>query len=94
MLNGPQDMKKKSIALLFTKLFMHTIMFTIGVSMIINPQAKSYLTDSYIVFILKMKSVSEIKIFGLKMMVKSGLEKNIFEIPPCGSHFLLINFTY
>ena len=53
-------------------------MFTIGVSMIINPQAKSYLTDSYIVFILKMKSVSEIKIFGLKMMVKSGLEKKTF----------------
>ena len=72
-------LKKKSIALLFTKLFMHTIMFTIGVSMIINPQAKSYLTDSYIVFILKMKSVSEIKIFGLKMMVKSGLEKFILK---------------
>ena len=30
----------------------------------------SYLTDSYIVFILKMESVSKIKIFGLKMMVK------------------------
>ena len=45
---------------------MHTIMFTIGVSMIINPQAKSYLTDSYIVFILKMKSVSEIKNFWSK----------------------------
>ena len=35
----------------------------------------SYLTDSYIVFTLKMKSVSKIKIFGLKMVVKSGLEK-------------------
>ena len=30
----------------------------------------SYLTDSYIVFTLKMESVSKIKIFGLKMMVK------------------------
>jgi hypothetical protein len=35
----------------------------------------SYLTDSYIVFTLKMESVSKITIFGLKMMVKSGVEK-------------------
>ena len=35
----------------------------------------SYLTDSYIIFTLKMESVSKIKFFGLKMMVKSGLEK-------------------
>ena len=35
----------------------------------------SYLIDSYIVFTLKMKSVSKNTIFGLKMMVKSGLEK-------------------
>ena len=42
----------------------------------------SYLTDSYIGFTLKMESVSINTIFGLKMMVKSGLE--IFlEIPPC-----------
>ena len=35
----------------------------------------SYLTDSYIVFTLKMESVSKNTIFGLKMMVKSSLEK-------------------
>ena len=35
----------------------------------------SYLTDSYIVYTLKIESVPEIAIFGLKMMVKSGLEK-------------------
>ena len=35
----------------------------------------SYLTDSYIVFTLKIESVSKNTIFGLKMMVKSGLEK-------------------
>ena len=35
----------------------------------------SYLTDSCIVFTLKMKSVSKTTIFDLKMMVKSGLEK-------------------
>ena len=35
----------------------------------------SYSNDSYIVFTLKMESVPEITIFGLKMMVKSGLEK-------------------
>ena len=33
----------------------------------------SYLTDSYIVFTLKMESVSKNTIFDLKMMVKSGL---------------------
>ena len=54
----------------------------------------SYLTDSYIIFTLKIESVSKITIFDLKMMVKSGLEKNIFGIPPCRSHFLLIHFTY
>ena len=43
----------------------------------------SYLTDSYIVFTLKMESVSKNTIFALKMMVKSGLEKNLFESPPC-----------
>ena len=38
-----------------------------------------HLTDSYIVFTLKMKSVSRTTIFGLKMMVKSGLEKFILK---------------
>ena len=37
----------------------------------------SYLTDSYIGFTLNMESVSKNIIFGLKMMVKSGLEKSI-----------------
>ena len=45
-------------------------------SIIINT---SYLTDSYIVFTLKMESISKNTIFGLKMMVKSGLEKNILK---------------
>ena len=39
----------------------------------------SYLTDSYIGFTLKMESVSKNTIFGLKMMVKSGLEKIILK---------------
>ena len=39
----------------------------------------SYLTDSYIVFTLKMESVSKNTIFGLEMMVKSGLEKIILK---------------
>ena len=39
----------------------------------------SYLTDSYIGFTLKMESVTENTIFGLKMMVKSGLEKFILK---------------
>ena len=39
----------------------------------------SYLTDSYIVFTLKMESAPKIKNFGLKMMMKSGLEKIILK---------------
>ena len=39
----------------------------------------SYLTDSYIVFTLRMESVSKNTIFGLKMMVKSGLEKIVLK---------------
>ena len=38
----------------------------------------SYLTDSYVGFTLKMESVSKNIIFGLNMMVKSGLEKIFF----------------
>ena len=39
----------------------------------------SYLNDSYIRFTLKMESVSKNTIFGLKMMVKIGLEKIILK---------------
>ena len=39
----------------------------------------SYLTDSYICFTLKMEAVPKNTIFGLKMMVKSGLEKFILK---------------
>ena len=39
-----------------------------------------YLTNSYIIFILKMESVNKITIFGLKMMVESGLEKIFMKI--------------
>ena len=36
-----------------------------------------YDNDSYFIYVLKMEYVSKINTFGLKMMVKSGLE-NIF----------------
>ena len=39
----------------------------------------SYLTDSYISSTIKLESVSKNKLFDLKMMVKSGLEKNILK---------------
>ena len=45
----------------------------------VQPLNTSYLTDSYIGFTLKMESVSKNTIFGLKMMVKSGLEKFILK---------------
>ena len=38
----------------------------------------SYLTDSYIVFTLKIESVSKHSIFGIKMIVKSGLKSEDF----------------
>jgi hypothetical protein len=41
------------------------------------------------VFTLKMESVSKNTIFGLKMMVKNGLEI-YFEIPPCGKMVIFI----
>ena len=39
------------------------------------------------VYVLKMEYVSKINIFGLNMLVKSGLEKIFFEIPPCARLF-------
>ena len=54
----------------------------------------SYLTDSYIVFTLKMESVFKNTIFSLKMMVKSGLEKFILKSFPAGRLFLLLNLWF
>ena len=51
----------------------------------------SYLTDSYIGFILKMESVSKNTSFGLKMMVKSGLEKIFSKFLHAGDYFLLLH---
>ena len=53
----------------------------------------SYLTDSYISFTLKLESGQH---FCSNRSIRSSTngKKNIFEIPPCGSHFLLIHFTY
>jgi hypothetical protein len=39
----------------------------------------AYMTDSYIGFTLKMESVTKNTIVGLKMIVKSGLEKFILK---------------
>ena len=47
----------------------------------------SYLTDSYIIFTLKLKSVSKNTIFGPKMMVKSGLEKIFLKYLHFGDYF-------
>ena len=55
----------------------------------------SYLTDSYIVFILKLESGSKITIFGLKMVVKSGLEKFILKSLHAGRWlFSLLNLRF
>ena len=56
--------------------------------MIINTP---YLTDSYSVFTVKMESVSKNTNFGLKMMVKSGLEKLFLKFLHAGDYFLLLH---
>ena len=50
----------------------------------------SYLTDSYTVFTLKMESQPKNIIFGLKMMVKSDLEKFILNSLHAGRWLLLL----
>ena len=55
----------------------------------------SYLTDSYIVFTIKMESIPKDTIFGLKMIVKSGLEKIVLKCLHAGRWlFLLLNFSF
>ena len=51
----------------------------------------SYWTESYIAFTLKMESVSKNTIFGLKMMVKSGLEKIFLKFLHAGDYFPLLH---
>ena len=51
----------------------------------------SYLTDSYIIFPLKMESVPKNTMFGLKMMVKRGLEKNFLKCLHGGDYFSLLH---
>ena len=51
----------------------------------------SYLTDTYVVFTLKIESVSKNTIFGLKMMVKSGLEKIFLKFLHAGDYFPLLH---
>ena len=51
----------------------------------------SYLTVSYIVFTLKMESVSKNTNFGLKMTVKSGLEKILLKSCQARDYFPLLH---
>ena len=52
-----------------------------------------YLTDSYISFTLKLESRQN---FCSNSLIRSSTygKKNISDFSPCGSHFLLIHFTY
>ena len=50
----------------------------------------SYFTDSYIVFTLKMESQPKNILFGLKMMVKSSLEKFILNSLHAGRWLILL----
>ena len=44
--------------------------------------------NSYIIYTVKMKSVSKSILFGLKMMVKSGLY--FFQFPPSGKKVIFV----
>ena len=57
----------------------------------INALTRLYLTDSYIIFTLKMESVSRNTIFVLKMIVKSGLEKILLKFFHAGDYFSLLH---
>ena len=57
------------------KFFLHVTILGYEMTLLHNLPYTFYLTDSYIIFTLKMESVSKNTIFGLKMMVKNGLEK-------------------
>ena len=46
------------------------------------------------VYVLKMEYVSKINIVGLKMMVKSGLEKNILTFLHAQAIFCLMNLPH
>ena len=50
-----------------------------------------YGCETNIVFILKMESLPKNIIFGLKMMVKSGLEKIILKFLHAGTYFPLLH---
>ena len=61
------------------------------VSRLIDWFNTSYLIDSYIIFTLKMESVSKNTIFDLKMMVKIGLEKIFLKFLHAGDYFSLLH---
>ena len=86
---GVFDVKKQDFLLNMLKQIFKTLILSF-----FSPINTSYLTDSYIVFTLKMESVSENTIFGLKMMVKSGLDKIFLKFLQVGDYFFLINKSY
>ena len=60
----------------------------------LNKLNTQYATDSYLVYILKMEYASKINIFGLKMMLKSGLEKFVYiKIPFMRKMFFYCDFA-
>ena len=65
----------------------------IGPDIFFQPLNTSYLTDSYISFTLKLESRQK---FCFNSLIRSSTygKKIISDFPPCGSHFLLIHFTY
>ena len=50
-----------------------------------------YMINPTIVYLVKMEYGWNFSISGLRMMVKSGLEKIYFEIPPCAKLFFLLH---
>ena len=53
-----------------------------------TPLNTQYMTNSFLIYPVKMEYVSKLNIFGLKMMVTSGLEKLILKFLHAQAIFL------
>ena len=69
---SPGTVYKKLIKFFSSYRYVWFTIFGTDMSPILNTQ---YMRNPDMVYVLKMEYVSKINIFGLKMMVKSGLEK-------------------
>ena len=84
-----------------TSTFLHCILFTVCLLLVnlalaqyVDSQLNTqYLRNPDFIYVLKMEYVHKMDIFGLKMMVKSGLEKIFLKFLHAQSPFQTLLFT-